>query len=95
MRSSDGTDTVVEGATHSRQNSLYKNVYTSKYGTENPGEFFEEAFHDVYANGDKSRKASTAAVQEYERRQKKLTTEKFFRKKQGLLRRFMNWIKLF
>ena len=94
-RAQEKVDTVVEGAIHSKQNGLYKNGYSSRYGVESPSEFFAEAFHDVYANGNKAKKASIATVKEYEKRQKTLTTEKFFRKKRGLLRRFMNWIKMF
>ena len=93
-RSPQGSDTVVEGAIHTKKNGLFKNGYTSRYGAETPGEFFAEAFHDVYANGDKAKKTSIAMVKEYEKRQKTLTTEKFFRKKRGWWRRLRNWMKM-
>ncbi|MBQ4514291.1 MAG: hypothetical protein II969_14950 [Anaerolineaceae bacterium] len=93
-RNDDGATGIVEGAINSKNNDLFKNGYTSRYGAESPGEFFAEAFHDVYANGNKARKASIATVQEYEKRQKTLTTKKFFRKKRGLWRRFKNWLKM-
>ncbi len=85
---------LLEGTIHTEKNKLYAKGYTSKYGMAAPDEFFAEAFHDVYANGKKARKASIATVQEYEERQKKLTAEKFFRKKRSWWRRFVNWIKL-
>lgn len=94
-KTAKGTPKLVANAIHSKYNGLYTENYSSRYGVESPSEFFAEAFHDVYANGNKAKKASIATVKEYEKRQKTLTTEKFFRKKRGLLRRFMNWIKMF
>ena len=43
---------------------------TSTYGSTNAGEFFAEAFADVYAHGNQARPMSIAIVKEYERRQK-------------------------
>jgi len=94
MRTDRGTPRVVKGAIHSKTNGLFTNGYTSRYGAETPGEFFAEAFHDVYANGENAKKASIATVQEYEKRQKILTAKKFYRKKRGLWRRLMNWFKM-
>ena len=54
-----------------------KQQYTSTYGSQSAAEFVAEAFHDVYANGKKARKASVAVVKEYEKRQKKIQRNKF------------------
>lgn len=86
--------TRLKNSIHTAKNRLFTKGYTSRYGAESPQEFIAEAFHDVYANGNKARKASVATVQEYERRQKNLTTKKFFRGKRSLWRRFWNWVKM-
>ena len=93
-KTAKGTPRVVKGAIRSKHNGLYTKGYTSRYGADNPGEFFAEAFHDVYANGGNAKKTSIAVVQEYEKRQKRLTAEKFFRKKRILWQRFRNWMKM-
>ena len=89
-----GAPTVLKGMIDTRINKFYGNGHTSGYGTENHSEFFAEAFHDVYANGNKAKKTSVEIVKEYEKRQKNLTAEKFFRKKRGLWTRFRNWMKM-
>ena len=89
-----GKPRVLKGMIYTRINKFYGNGHTSGYGTENHSEFFAEAFHDVYANGDKAKKTSVEIVKEYEKRQKNLTAEKFFRKKRGLWTRFRNWMKM-
>ena len=93
-KSKEGTPLINVNAIDTRKNALFSKGYTSRYGAEAPTEFFAEAVHDVYANGDKARKTSIAVVEEYEKRQKKLTTKKFFRKKRGLWTRFRNWMKM-
>lgn len=93
-KSEEGIPLVNVNAIDTRKNALFSKGYTSRYGAEAPTEFFAEAVHDVYANGDKAKKTSIAVVEEYEKRQKKLTNKKFFRKKRGLWTRFRNWMKM-
>ena len=92
-KSPKGTPGLVLGGINTRKSKLFQKGYTSYYGADNPTEFFAEAFHDVYANGNKAKPASIATVQEYEKRQKVLTAKKFFRPKRSLWRRFVNWLK--
>ncbi len=68
--------------------------YTSEYGAQNSAEFFAEAVHDVYANGNKAKKASVETVKEYEKRQKKFTKKNFFKKKRSLFRKFFDLFKI-
>ncbi len=75
-------------------NKFKENNHTSIYGIESPGEFIGEAFHDVYSHGSSARKMSIEVVKEYEARQKKLTKERFFRKKAGFFEKIMNWFRM-
>jgi hypothetical protein len=69
------------------QNSkLFKNGLTSRYGAVAPVETFAEAFHDVYANGNKAKPFSVEIVKEYEKRQTKLTQKKFAKKRRSFFR---------
>ena len=74
-----------------------KKGYTSRYGAENPAEFFAEAVSDVYAHGKDAKPMSIELVQEYERRQKEESKKRFFadahRKKPSLLKRFFSMFK--
>ena len=76
------------------KNGFMTNGLTSLYGTDSPAEFFAEAFHDVYSHGSSARKASVEVVKEYENRQKRLTKKRFFKKKAGILEKFMNFIRM-
>lgn len=85
---------VLKGQIDTKNSKFYENNQTSKYGSTAPVEMFAEAFHDVYANGKDAKKMSSEIVKEYERRQTKLTQEKFNkRKKRGFLRRFLDFFK--
>ena len=50
---------------------------TSYYGRSSNGEFFAEAFGDVYTHGKNAKRLSIATVQEYEKRQKERQRMKF------------------
>ena len=76
------------------KNGFLMNNMTSFYGTDDPAEFFAEAFHDVYAYGSSARKMSVEVVKEYEKRQKNLTKKRFFRKKAGVFEKFMNFFRM-
>lgn len=85
---------VRKGQIDTQKSNFYENGHTSYYGTTAPVEMFAEAFHDVYANGKNAKKMSTEIVKEYERRQTKLTQEKFNKKKKrSFFRRFMDFFK--
>ncbi|MBR6915487.1 MAG: hypothetical protein IKN36_03940, partial [Clostridia bacterium] len=62
---------VLEGQVDLRASGLDKKGITSWYGATNAGEFFAEAFKDVYAHGAKARKASIQLVKNYEKLMKK------------------------
>ncbi|MBQ6520768.1 MAG: DUF4157 domain-containing protein [Anaerolineaceae bacterium] len=85
---------VLKGQIDTKNSKFYENNQTSKYGSTAPVEMFAEAFHDVYANGKDAKKMSMEIVKEYERRQTKLTEQKFNKKKKrGFFRRFMDFFK--
>ena len=85
---------VLKGQIDTSKSRFFKNNQTSRYGKTAPVEFFAEAFHDVYAYGNKAKPMSKEIVKEYERRQTKLTEEKFNKKKKrGFFRRFMDMFK--
>lgn len=85
---------VLKGQIDTANSNFYENYHTSKYGSTAPVEFFAESFHDVYANGKNAKPMNKEIVKEYERRQTKLTEEKFNKKrKRGLFRRFMDLFK--
>ena len=71
-------DGNLRGQIHLEKNKLWLNGITSRYGQVNAGEYFAEAFADVYQNGKKAKKASIELVKLYE----KLRDEK--KKKQSV-----------
>ena len=60
------------GQINLNKSKLDKKGHTTWYGVTNAGEFFAEAFADVYQNGKKARKASIAILKAYERKAKKM-----------------------
>ncbi len=89
-----GKITVRKGQIDTENSMFFENNLTSRYGRRAPEEFFAESFHDVYANGKNAKPMSKEIVKEYERRQTKLTEEKFNKKaKRGLFRRFIDLFK--
>jgi hypothetical protein len=85
---------VVTGQIDLLKSHFPSKGYTSEYGAQNSAEFFAEAVHDVYANGNKAKKASIETVKEYEKRQKKFTKNKFFKKKRGFFRKIFDFFKI-
>ncbi len=84
---------LLKGQVDTQKSKLYQNGLTSLYGSVAPVETFAEAFHDVYANGNKAKKFSIEIVKEYEKRQTNLTKKKFSKKKRGFLRRIADIFK--
>ena len=84
---------VLKGQIDLTKSHLPSQGYTSEYGGQNSAEFFAEAVHDVYANGSKAKKASVEAIKEYEKRQKKVTKNRFFKQKRGIFRKFLDLFK--
>ena len=85
---------VLKNQIDTKNSHFFENGHTSKYGSTAPVEMFAEAFQDVYANGKNAKKMSMEIVKEYERRQTKLTREKFNKKKKrGFFRKFLDFFK--
>ncbi len=85
---------VLKNQIDTKNSHFFENGHTSKYGSTAPVEMFAEAFQDVYANGKDAKKMSMEIVKEYERRQTKLTREKFNKKKKrGFFRKFLDFFK--
>ena len=84
---------VLKGQIDLTKSHLPSQGYTSEYGGQNSAEFFAEAVHDVYVNGSKAKKASVEAIKEYEKRQKKVTKNRFFKQKRGIFRKFLDLFK--
>ena len=84
---------LLKGQIDTKNSKLYENGLTSRYGAAAPVETFAEAFHDVYANGKNAKSFSIEIVKEYEKRQEKLTKEKFAKKKRSLFRRIADFFK--
>ena len=85
---------ALKGQIDTENSRFFENNLTSRYGRRAPVEFFAESFHDVYANGKNAKPMSREIVKEYERRQTKLTEEKFNKKKKrGWFRRFIDFFK--
>lgn len=83
-----------KGQIDTHSSGFYSNDLTSKYGTSASAEFFAEAFADVYYQGKDARPMSKEIVKEYEKRQTKMTKQKFFEKKPSLWRRFKNMLNI-
>ena len=58
---------------------------TSAYGQSKPGEWFVEAFHDVYTKGADAKPTSIEIVKEYEKRQTAQQKGNFQKKQRGFL----------
>ncbi len=58
---------------------------TSPYGQSKPGEWFAEAFHDVYTKGAEAKPTSIEIVKEYEKRQIAKQKGSFQKKQRGFL----------
>ena len=58
---------------------------TSPYGQSKPGEWFAEAFHDVYTRGAGAKETSKEIVKEYEKRQIAQQKRTFQKKQRGFL----------
>ena len=72
-----------------------KKGYTSKYGADNPSEFFAEAVSDVYAHGKDAKPMSIEIVKEYEKRRTDAVKKNFFvqaKKKPSLFRKLFGWL---
>ena len=67
---------------------------SSNYGMESAGEFFAEAFHDVYTHGAEARQTSVEIVKEYEKRMTNRQRKQIMHKpERSLLRRIIDWFK--
>ena len=66
----------IAGQLDLKGNKLFKKGHTSWYGQTDAGEFFAEAFADVYAHGEDARPVSIALVQEYEKYRDDLKEQK-------------------
>ena len=62
----------LAGQINLKKSGLQELGITSGYGASNAGEFFAEAFADVYAHGNKAKKASIKLLKVYEKKRKNL-----------------------